>query len=150
MFLLATVEINDLYPLPWGLPLEKGQLIEGIGIMVNVLGQQFAEMPKSITLYLVDDKTIALANHIYMQCSGPTNILSFPGQEDYSGVLLLSKDTYNRECRLYGQPRKEHLLRLLAHGLSHVAGLDHGEMMDRITGQLELVANQSLLATCSL
>lgn len=143
MYTLEKVEIEDLHPLPWGLPLDKEQLGKEVGIMANFLGKLFPGMARVITLYLVDDKVIAWANKIYMQCSGPTNILSFPGQENFSGTLLLSKETYNRECRLYGQPRKEHLLKLLAHGLTHVAGLDHGEDMDAIVAQIER-------ATCQL
>lgn len=44
--------------------------------------------------------------------------------------LVLSLDTFERECLLYGQDAAEHLLRLLAHGMAHVGGLDHGPAMD--------------------
>ncbi len=118
--------------------------MKGLGTMTKILGQLFPDMASTISLYLVDDRIISKANEIYMQCSGPTNILSFPGQEDFSGILLLSRETYNRECRLYGQTQEEHLLRLLAHGLSHVAGLDHGEEMDAIVEQLHCTVAQSL------
>lgn len=148
MYELENIEIHDMYPLPWSGAFDRDALIKGLGIMAKMLGQHFPGMARTISLYLVDDKIMAKANHIYMQCSGPTNILSFPGQE-CSGILLLSKETYNRECRLYGQAQEEHLLRLLAHGLSHVAGLDHGEAMDNIVEQLHFTARQSLFA-CNL
>lgn len=144
MYELKKIEIHDEYPLSWRGPLDKKALTKGLGIMAKMLGRRFPGMARTISLYLVDDKIIAKANEIYMQCSGPTNILSFPGQEDFSGILLLSVKTYNRECRLYGQAQGEHLLRLLAHGLSHVAGLDHGEEMDDIVEELHIAAYQSL------
>ena len=51
-----------------------------------------------------------------------------PGVE-LPGELLLSLDTWERECRLYRQPPLSHLLRLLAHGMAHMTGLDHGPEM---------------------
>jgi len=49
------------------------------------------------------------------------------------GWLVLSLDTWRRECLLYGQKPVEHALRLLAHGLGHLAGYDHGPEMDDFT-----------------
>lgn len=49
------------------------------------------------------------------------------------GWLVLSLDTWRRECLLYGQEPVEHALRLLAHGLGHLAGYDHGPEMDAFT-----------------
>ncbi|WP_035064928.1 rRNA maturation RNase YbeY [Nitratidesulfovibrio termitidis] len=49
------------------------------------------------------------------------------------GWLVLSLDTWRRECQLYGQEPVEHALRLLAHGLGHLAGYDHGPEMDAFT-----------------
>ena len=43
---------------------------------------------------------------------------------------MFSLDTLRRECLLYGQEPAEHALRLLAHGMAHLCGLDHGEQMD--------------------
>lgn len=63
----------------------------------------------------------------YMGCHGPTNVLSFPideqiaGPEDEDvpvqlGSLVFSVDTLHRETLLYGQDPEEHCLRLLATG----------------------------------
>lgn len=49
------------------------------------------------------------------------------------GWLVLSLDTWRRECLLYGQAPVEHAMRLLAHGLGHLAGYDHGPEMDDFT-----------------
>ncbi|MBG3878715.1 rRNA maturation RNase YbeY [Desulfovibrio oxamicus] len=63
-----------------------------------------------------------------------------PGDDDepddspcHLGWLVLSLDTWRRECLLYGQEPVEHALRLLAHGLGHLAGYDHGPEMDAFT-----------------
>lgn len=46
------------------------------------------------------------------------------------GSLVLSIDTLLREAYLYGQDNAEHCIRLLAHGLAHIAGYDHSEEME--------------------
>gem|GEM_PF-157214 len=48
----------------------------------------------------------------------------------YLGEIALSVDSLARETRLYGQEPREHLVRLLAHAVLHLSGLDHGPEMD--------------------
>ena len=171
----------------------------------------------SLELILVRDNEMATYNHTYMDCTGPTNILSFPHDEtvenndskrnddecvcengddaeggenkEYGyrekkniscafltpptpftnlsttspaspftapvfekkkhssksksilrsnlGTLVLSVDTLERECILYGQTQDEHATHLLAHGLAHLLGYDHGETMQQLTELLE-------------
>jgi metalloprotein, YbeY/UPF0054 family len=86
--------------------------------------------PLAVELHLLNDAAISAANRRCLGCTGPTNVLSFPGGSDAPGSLLFSLDTLRRECLLYGQEPAEHALRLLAHGMAHLCGLDHGEQMD--------------------
>ena len=53
------------------------------------------------------------------------------------GTLVLSVNTLERECLLYGQDPHQHAVRLLAHGLIHLLGYDHGEEMQELSNQLE-------------
>ena len=89
-----------------------------------------------VELHLLTDAAMAEANALHMACPGPTNVLSFPGGSGMAGTLLLSLDTLERECLFYGQDPREHLLRLLAHGIGHLAGLDHGPGMDALCAAL--------------
>lgn len=103
-----------------------------------------------VELTICNDASIARVNAEFLGCEGPTNILSFP-QDDgmvfdnddefvvdddendtrpMLGALLLSVDTLLREAFLYGQDEREHCVRLLAHGLGHIAGYDHGPEME--------------------
>ena len=100
-----------------------------------------AQDPDCVELYLLDDASVAKANAGHLGCTGPTNILSFPGGGGFfgargtpgtPGALLLSLDTLQRECLLYGQEPAEHIVRLLAHGMGHLRGLDHGPVMDAL------------------
>lgn len=84
----------------------------------------------AVELFIVRDGHMARENLRCMGCQGPTNVLSFPGDAELAGEMLLSADALYRECLLYGQPPAVHLLRLLAHGMGHLQGLDHGPEMD--------------------
>lgn len=126
------------------LPIPHQLLRKCLLLMANALSQKYPPMAQEIWLYLVDDGIIGKANDCFMSCLGPTNILSFPGGNGLPAGLLLSSDTFRRECLLYGQKAAEHLIRLLAHGLCHVAGLDHGAKMDEETDKLVILAQEAL------
>lgn len=100
-------------------------------------------------MHFVDDAVMSAANRRFMACEGPTNVLSFPGGTDLPGILLFSPDTLARECILYGQEPGRHALRLLAHGMAHLAGLDHGPDMDRRCESCVAAAQKMLAAEAS-
>lgn len=116
----------------WQLPLSRRDLLLAIEAMLQALAQAGAQIPSGVDLHLLDDGRMSALNKKFMACQGPTNVLSFPGGQAAAGILLLSLDTLARECLLYGQPAVRHALRLLAHGMGHLAGLDHGPAMDAL------------------
>ena len=124
----------------WRLPLDTRELARVLDIFCRTIAAQGRPLPERLDLRLADDGAIADANARLMGCAGPTNILTFPGDASLPGELLLSLDTWERECRLYRQPPLSHLLRLLAHGMAHMTGLDHGPEM----AALEQLCLQSL------
>jgi probable rRNA maturation factor len=92
---------------------------------------------REFDLTVTGDREIAALNAAFMGLPGPTNILSFPAEDpdrpDYLGEMALSLDAVSREAFLYGQPPGLHMARLLAHGFLHLAGLDHGPLMESLT-----------------
>ncbi len=115
-------------------PLSRSELGELCGILMDSLDL----MDHTFELQLVDDGEIARLNQEFLGCTGPTNVLSFPSEsedeDDVSlGSLALSVDALSREADLYGQPPVAHLARLLAHGILHLAGYDHGDEMYNLT-----------------
>lgn len=89
-----------------------------------------------IMLIIASDGDISSVNLRSLGCFGPTNILSFPGTDGEVGTLFLSADTLERECILYGQDAPIHAIRLLAHGMGHILGFDHGPKMDEFCAYL--------------
>ncbi len=115
----------------WLLPMSRAAIALALQAMLRALPGGNACATAGVDLHLVDDAVMSAANRRFMDCTGPTNVLSFPGGGDLPGILLFSPDTLARECLLYGQEPGLHTLRLLAHGMGHLAGLDHGPDMDR-------------------
>lgn len=121
-------------------PLSGSELRALCGTLLDALGLS----GRTFSLKLVDDREIARLNREFLGCTGPTNILSFPARDpgelgdpdedlEFLGELALSVDTLAREADLYGQAPLVHLARLLAHGILHLAGFDHGEIMFDMT-----------------
>lgn len=127
----------------WRSPLDSRELRQALGVMRAVVSAHARQIP-GVDLYLVDDAAMASANAEHLGFQGPTNVLSFPGAPGMAGTLLLSLDTLDRECLFYGQQPEEHLLRLLAHGMAHLAGLDHGPEMDALSAACEAAAKAGL------
>jgi probable rRNA maturation factor len=140
-----------------GFPLCRHDIRIALHNMLSCLGLSGAH----VEIILTDDGESAQLNREFLGCYGPTNILSFPAagpvaaprqepdsppacRKDSShaeddtdlGVLALSTGAVHRESFLYGQPPHRHALRLLAHGLLHLAGYDHGPQMDDMTETL--------------
>lgn len=107
----------------------------GLRARESARGREPAAM--GVLLIVAGDGDIAEVNLRNLGCSGPTNILSFPGGEGEIGTLFLSVDTLERESVLYGQDAAEHARRLLAHGMGHILGFDHGPDMDEFCAYLE-------------
>lgn len=137
----------------WRLPFRRMELRRALAVMLRTAGSG----PAELDLILVRDAAMADYNQRYMGCHGPTNVLSFPideqiaGPEDEDvpvqlGSLVFSVDALHREALLYGQETEEHCLRLLAHGLGHLAGYDHGPEMDELCSEMLYAAKAWLTA----
>lgn len=137
----------------WRLPFCRTELRQALEAMLRAAGSG----PAELDLLLVRDARMAACNERYMACHGPTNVLSFPLDEELEGnaagpaplqlgSLVLSVDTLRREALLYGQDGREHCLRLLAHGLGHLAGYDHGPEMDELCSAMLAAAEDWLNA----
>ncbi|NOX24880.1 MAG: pyridoxine 5'-phosphate synthase [Deltaproteobacteria bacterium] len=85
-----------------------------------------------LSILLTTDAGIQALNAKYRQKDRPTNVLSFPMQEETNppaGVMLgdvvISVDTAAAEAGERGRTLRRHINRLLIHGLVHLLGLDH-------------------------
>lgn len=82
-----------------------------------------------MSVVLADDAFIQQLNHQYRGKDKPTNVLSFPSEEEegYLGDMILALETLQREAQEQGKTLENHFTHLLVHGALHLHGYDHEE-----------------------
>lgn len=103
---------------------------------INKICNHIHYITDNLEIFLCDDSFIAQKNINFLDCFGPTNVLSFPALSNANGSLIISLDTLHREAYIYNQTVKEYFLRLAIHGLVHLAGYDHGPKMTFCEGEI--------------
>ncbi len=98
---------------------------------------------REVTVCFVDDREIARLNRRFRGKPKPTDVLSFPANEDghgefpvernnYLGDIAISPEVAKRNARRFGRTLEDELRVLILHGVLHLAGYDHetdqGEM----------------------
>ena len=83
----------------------------------------------TVNLVFVDDREIRRLNRRYRRKDKPTDVLSFgydagPG-EGVVGDVFVSLETLQRDAKRLQVPARHHAVRIVVHGLLHVAGYDH-------------------------
>jgi probable rRNA maturation factor len=110
--------------------------------------------PGSVTVCLVTNSEIAKWNRAYRHKVGPTDVLSFPVEEeaapavrrsrlhrkakrgratDYLGDIAIAPAVARRNARRFGRSFSEEMRILILHGLLHLIGYDH----ETDTGQMD-------------
>ena len=92
-----------------------------------------------VDILLSSDATLRTLNRKYRGKNKPTDVLSFPAQEEifseHAGDLAISLETAARQAASFGHTLAEEVRVLMLHGLLHLAGFDHetdkGEMAER-------------------
>ena len=83
-----------------------------------------------ISVLLADNDAVADLNAQWRGKSGPTNVLSFPGDLDGPGPavlgdVVLALETVQAEAAEAGIPAADHIAHLVVHGVLHLLGYDH-------------------------
>jgi len=97
-----------------------------------------------LSILLTDDPHIRIINREHRAKDKPTDVLSFPqlefvrpgkpkGQAPLSvlGDIVISLDTAERQAQSRRRPLAEEVRFLLAHGLLHLLGYDHGTPLEK-------------------
>jgi probable rRNA maturation factor len=82
----------------------------------------------SLSIEFMDDHDIQALNKQFRHKDKPTNVLSFPNDDDnYIGDIAISIDTIKREALEQDKAIKDHLRHMVVHGTLHLLGYDHEE-----------------------
>jgi len=94
----------------------------------------------SFAVRFTSDRELARLNQTFRGKAGPTDVLSFPGEErGHLGDVAISIVTARRQARELGHGIERELRILTLHGLLHCLGYDHerdGGTMDRLETRL--------------
>ncbi len=98
-------------------------------VIENVLrGEKWRKKPiesATVNVILVDDVKIHAMNNEFLRHDYPTDIITFPLEEDcIDGELYISLDTAAKQAEDYGVSLTNELMRLAAHGTLHLIGYD--------------------------
>jgi probable rRNA maturation factor len=104
-----------------------------------------------ICLVLMADADVQALNKSYRGVDKPTNVLSFPADEDFEdddpafgnpvlsdlvlGDIVFAFETVQREAKEQDKNISDHFSHLLVHGVLHLLGYDHEN--ERDAGQME-------------
>jgi rRNA maturation RNase YbeY len=88
-----------------------------------------------MSLALVDDATMSDLHERFMNIAGPTDVLTFPLDEDalgqvISGEVIVCVPEAKRRSREHGVELREELLLYALHGMLHLCGFDDRRTLD--------------------
>ena len=89
-----------------------------------------------VEIALVDDATIAGLHERFLGQTGPTDVLSFPMEDeegDSLGEVVVSTETAIRQGREYSEEPIREVLLYIVHGILHLLGHDDHEEAARET-----------------
>lgn len=111
--------------------IQEKKLVECIIAVTKILN----DSPKSINVLVCDRTTMQTLNNDYRQKNQVTDILSWaydeselvpiPGELEIWGDLALCLEVCEKQAQESQWDLDTELIRLLVHGLSHLAGYDH-------------------------
>ena len=83
-----------------------------------------------LSVLLADDRRLAELNENWRGKAGPTNVLSFPGDVEGPGPVMLGDialalETLMAEAAVAGISVSAHFNHLVVHGVLHLLGFDH-------------------------
>jgi len=92
----------------------------------GVLREEKCQKEGDLGIVLVDDKKIIELNRRYLKRKSPTDVLTFPyneeGEEAVWGEIYISVERADDQAKHYGVTLAEELARLIIHGVLHLLG----------------------------
>lgn len=88
---------------------------------------------QEISIVLADDTFVRKLNRNFRGKDKPTNVLSFSGEGEHLGDIVLARQTILREAKEQKKNPRDHAVHLIVHGMLHLAGHDHEQSKDAST-----------------
>ncbi|MDD4332966.1 MAG: rRNA maturation RNase YbeY [Patescibacteria group bacterium] len=85
----------------------------------------------AVSIAFVGDKKIKKLNKIYRGIDKSTDVLSFEGEGDFLGEIIINFVQIKRQARELKHSAREELIFILTHGLLHLLGYDDNTEKER-------------------
>ncbi len=94
----------------------------------EVMRMEDCQLDAELSVALTDDEGIKELNSTYRGIDSPTDVLSFPQEDEHIlGDIVISLETAKRQAMEGGHFFHEEICILLIHGILHLIGYDHEE-----------------------
>ena len=95
-------------------------------VVAAVLDYMWINHRCEVSITLTDNETIMVMNYQYRNIGKPTDVLSFPLDEDKTlGDIVISIEKALQQANEYGHSFEREISFLCVHGMLHLLGYDH-------------------------
>ncbi len=105
---------------------------EEILSLIEFFSKTYELENKEISIAIIGDKVMRRLNHEYREIDKPTDILSFLGEDDFFGELIIDYNQIKRQAPYFSKKLNEELLFIIIHGLLHLLGYNDEKDEDRV------------------
>jgi len=114
--------------------LTEKRLIE----IVEMVSKKINLVSTNCTFIFVNDKTLSDMHGTYLNDPTPTDVITFDlGADEIEGEIYISYDRAMDQAKTFNISFEAELIRLLIHGLLHLAGYDDIDESDRTKMKLQ-------------
>lgn len=101
-------------------------------VIEHVVQVEKAAAAEEVSILITDNAEIQSLNAEYREIDAPTDVLSFPMDEECLGDIVISMEKLLEQAQEYGHSPERELAFLTVHGMLHLLGYDHIDEEDQV------------------
>ncbi len=100
--------------------------------LVDFFAKYYKLENKDLSIAIIGDTVMRRLNKKYRGIDRPTDILSFDGDDDFFGELIIDYSQIKRQPSYFSKKINQEFLFIIVHGLLHLIGYDDEKETDRL------------------
>lgn len=118
----------EFHAIPHGLKIATDKLTKIIGFIINEINIK----PLSLLFIFITDSEISKLHNAYLNDPAQTDVITFNlGEAEIEGEIYISFERATQQAKQFNVSFEEEIVRLMLHGLLHLAGYDDVNKLDR-------------------
>ncbi|MGM0439072.1 MAG: rRNA maturation RNase YbeY [Patescibacteria group bacterium] len=98
---------------------------------LKIFVQRALSEEMKLSIAFLEPSEIKKFNKKYRDSEGPTDVLSFEGDKEFLGEVLVSPKVVEEQAKRHGLKFDREIRRVLIHGVLHLLGYDHKKKDDK-------------------